>query len=77
MMFDAFIEDRPALDRSTIDTDRADDTVVIILDPVAILDTHTFRWGRPGHVYSVKSVDGVVQNEATGVRYYSEIIVLR
>ena len=43
----ALIEDRPALDRSTIDTDRADNTVLTILDPVAILTEHLFRWGDP------------------------------
>ena len=35
-MLDALIEKRPGLDRSTIDTDRADNTVLTILDPVAI-----------------------------------------
>ena len=44
-MLDALIEQRPALDRSAIDTDRADDTVLIILEPVAILTSHLFRWG--------------------------------
>ena len=50
-MLDALIEDRPALYRSTIDADRADNTVLTILDPVAISDSHTFRWGEPPHVY--------------------------
>ena len=76
-MLDAFIEDRPALNRSTTDTERADDTIVIILDPVAIKDTHTFRWGRPGHVYKIKGIIGIVQDEDTGVRFYSEITVIR
>ena len=39
------------LDRSTLTTDRADDTVLTILDPVAITDADTFRWGEPPHVY--------------------------
>ena len=52
---DALIEDRPALDRSTIDTDRADNTVLTILDPVAITDEHLFRWGDPPHTYSSQS----------------------
>ena len=46
-MLEALIEDRPALDRSRIDTDRADNTVLTILDPLAVSDTDTFRWG--GH----------------------------
>ena len=39
-LIDALIEQRPALDRSTLDTDRADDTVLTILDPLAITDEH-------------------------------------
>ena len=50
-LLDALIEQRPALDRSTIDTDRADATVLTILDPVAITDEHTVSVGRP-HVQS-------------------------
>ena len=76
-MIDALIEQRPALDRSTIDTDRADNTVLIILDPVAITDTDTFRWGNPAHTYKVKAIDGVIQNEGTGVRFSSEVTVIR
>ena len=37
---DALIEARPALDRSTIDTDRADNTVLTILDPAGHHDEH-------------------------------------
>ena len=76
-MLDALIEDRPGLDRSTIDTDRSDDTVLTILDPVAITDEHTFRWGDPPHVYKIKSIDGLIQNEETGTRYASEVTVIR
>ena len=76
-MIDALIEQKPMLDRSTIDTDRADDTVLIVLDPLSISDEHLFRWGNPPHVYSVKSIDGVVKNEATGVRFSSEVVVIR
>ena len=32
--------------------------MVVIFDPLAITDEHTFRWGDPLHVYSVKAVDG-------------------
>ena len=74
-LLDVLIEQRPALDRSTIDTDRADNTVLTILDPVAITDEHLFRWG--GHTYKVKGVDGVVKNETTGVRFSSEVTVIR
>ena len=76
-MLDALIEQRPALDRSTIDTDRADNTVLTILDPVAITDEHTFRWGDPPHVYKIKAVEGLLQNEESGTRYASEITVIR
>ena len=67
----------PALDRSTIDTDRADNTALTILDPVAITDEHLFRWGDPPNTYSVKSVDGVLQDEDTGVRFASEVTLIR
>ena len=74
---DALIEQRPALDRSTIDTDRADNTVLTILDPLAITDDHLFRWGDPPHAYSVKSIEGPLQNEETGTRFASEVTVIR
>ena len=74
---DALIEQRPALDRGTLDTDRADNTVLTILDPLAITDEHTFRWGEPPHVYKIKAIDGVVANEETGVRFSSEVTVIR
>ena len=74
---DVLIEDRPALDRSTVSTDRADNTVLTILDPVAISDSHTFRWGEPPHVYKIKAVEGLLKNAETGTRYASEITVIR
>ena len=74
---DALIEERPALDRGTLDTNRADNTVVVILDPVAITDEHLFRWGEPAHVYKVKAIDGLLQDEETGTRYFSEVVVIR
>ena len=46
---DALIEQRPALDRETLGTERSDNTVVTILDPLAITDEHLFRWGDPPH----------------------------
>ena len=74
---DAFIEDRPALDRGTLDTDRADNTVLMIFDPVAITDEHLFRWGEPPHTYSIKKVSGFIRDEDSGTRYASEIVVIR
>ena len=74
-LLDALIEQRPELDRSASDTDRSDNTTLTILDPVAITDDDTFRWG--GHTYKVKAVDGVVKNETTGVRFSSEVTVIR
>ena len=74
---DAFIEQRPALDRGTLDTDRADNTVLVIFDPVSILTEHTFRWGDPPHVYQIKAVEGLLKDEKTGTRYASEVTVLR
>ena len=76
-MLDALIESRPALDRDRLDTERADDTVLIILDPVAISDSDTFKWGEPPHIYKVSKIDGVVKNEGTGVRFSSEVTVIR
>ena len=76
-LIDAFIEQRPALDRDRITTGRADDTVLTILEPVAIIDTDTFRWGDPPDVYKVKKVDGVIKDETTGVRFASEVTVVR
>ena len=76
-MLDALIEERLALDRDTSNTDRADNTVLIILDPVAITDEHTFRWGDPPHVYKIKAVEGLLKDEETGTRYASEVTVLR
>ena len=76
---DAFIEQRPALDRSTIDTDRADNTVLHILDPVAITDRTPVPMGRTGpHVYSVKAVDGIAAGRRDWAsRYASEVTVIR
>ena len=74
---DAFIEARPALDRSTRDTERADNTVLVILDPLAIADTDLFRWGEPPQTYKVKAIDGLISDEETGTRYASEVTVIR
>ena len=74
---DAFIEQRPALDRGTVSTERSDDTVLIVLDPLSITDEHLFRWGDPVHTYKVKAIDGLVSDEETGTRYASEVTVIR
>ena len=74
-LLDVLIEERPGLARSTIDTDRTDNTVLTILDPVAITDEHLFRWGD--QTYKVSKIDGVVKSEATGVRFSSEVTVIR
>ena len=51
-LLDVLIEQRPELQReSGFTTDRSDNTVLTILDPVAITDDHTFRWGE--HTYKV------------------------
>ena len=76
-MLDALIEQRPAVDRGTFSTDRSDNTVLTIFDPVAITDQHLFKWGDPPHTYQVKAVDGLVEDETTGVRFASEVTVLR
>ena len=74
-LLDVFIETRPALTRSPLDTSRADAIVLLILDEVAITDSDTFRWGE--HIYKVSKVDGVVKNEAEGTNFYSEATVIR
>ena len=76
-MIDALIEDKPALDRSTIETERGDNTILTILQPLAIKDTDTFRWGDPPHTYKVSKIDGVVKDAETGVRFASEVTVIR
>ena len=75
-LLDVLIEQRPALNRTAGgSTDRADNTVLTILGPVAIADEDTFRWG--GHTYKVKEIDGVVKNEMAGVLFSSEVTVIR
>ena len=76
-MLDALIEERPALDRGTLSTERSDDIKLMILDPLAILTEHVFRWGDPPHVYKIKAVEGLLQNGETGVRFASEVTVIR
>ena len=74
---DALIAQRHGIDRSTTDTDRADDTVLTIFDPLAISTEHLFRWGNPPHTYKIKEVRGLLKNAETGTRYASEITVIR
>ena len=73
----ALIEDRPALDRGSSATERADATILTILDPLAIFDEDLFRWGDPPHVHRVKAIDGLLQDEETGVRFASEVEIIR
>ena len=74
---DVLIEQRPGLDRASSATDRDDNTVLIILDPVAISDTDTFRFGDPIHVYKVKKIDGLLQDAEAGTRFFTEVTVIR
>ena len=76
-MIQGVIEDRTQLDRGSIDTDRADALVLIVLDPLAITDEHTFRWGNPPHTYQIKAVDGLIQDAESGTRYASEVVLIR
>ena len=73
----ALIAQRHGTDRATTDTDRADDTVLTIFDPLEISTEHLFRWGEPPHVYKIKEVRGLLKNAETGVRFASEITVIR
>ena len=39
---------------------------------------HTFRFGDPDvHVYQIKAVDGIVQDAEAGIRYASEVVLIR
>ena len=76
-MIDAFIEERPALDRGRFSTERSDDIRMVILDPLSITDEDLFRFGDPIHTYSIKKIDGVISDEETGTRYFSEVTVIR
>ena len=77
-IIDAFIQTRPGLDRGLARaTDRSDNTVVYVFDPVAITDSHLFRWGEPAHTYRIKQVDGLLKDEGNGVRFFSEVTVIR
>ena len=76
-LIDAFIEQRPALDYDRFSTERADNTVLTILDAIAITDADTFRWGDPPDTYKVKKIDGIIQDEEAGTRYASEVTVIR
>ena len=74
-LIDALIEEHPELDRDRLSTERADDILLTILDPLAITDSDSFRWGE--HIYRVKKIDGLLQDEETGTRYSSEVTVIR
>ena len=74
MLF-AHIQSRQALDRDRLSTDRVDDMLLVFLEPLAIRDDHVFRWGE--HTYSVRKISGLVLDEETGVRFSSEVTVIR
>ena len=77
-LIDALIQSRPGLDRGIARaTDRSDNIMVYVFDAVAILDTDTFRWGDQPHVFSVKKVAGLIQDEDSGIRFFSEVTVIR
>ena len=77
-LIDALIQTRPGLDRGPARaTDRSDNIMVYVFDAVAILDTDTFRWGDQPHVFSVKKVAGLIQDEVSGIRFFSEVTVIR
>ena len=42
---------------------------------LGITDAHFFRWGE--HTYRISKVDGIVKDEVTGTRFFSEVFVLR
>ena len=73
----AYIQSGQALDRDRYSTDRADDILLVILEPLAIKDDHLFRWGDPIMTFKVKSISGLLQDEDTGVRFSSEVTVIR
>ena len=76
-MLDVLIEERPALDHGRLSTERSDEIKLIVLDALAISDSDLFRWGEPVHVYSIKAIDGLLQDEQTGVRFSSELTLIR
>ena len=74
---DAYIESRQALDRGRLSTQRVDDILLVFLEPLAIQDSHLFRFGDPAHTYSVKSISGLLKDEDSGIRHSSEVTVQR
>ena len=73
----AYVQAGQALGRDRLSTDRSDDILLVILEPVAITDSDIFRWGDPPDTYSVKSVSGLIADAETGVRFSSEVVVIR
>ena len=74
---DAYIESRQALDRDRLTTHRVDDILLVFLEPLAIKDNHLFRFGDPIRNYSVKSISGLLQDEDAGIRYSTEVVLIR
>ena len=69
------IEDREGITRAEREIERADRTVLTILEPVAVQDTDTFTWG--GKTHAVAHLEGVVEDETTGTRFSTEVTVIR
>ena len=75
---DVLIEKRPGIDRNEARvTERQDDTVLSVFEPLAITDDHLFQFGDPPHTHQVKAVDGILKDEDSGIRYFSEVSVIR
>ena len=77
-MLDALIEQRPGLDRATIDTGRADNTGAD--DPRSRRNFGLAHGsGGANRLTSTRSkaVEGLLKNAETGTRYASEITVIR
>ena len=74
---DAYIESRQALDRGRLSTQRVDDILLVFLEPLEILDSHLFRFGDPPIIYKVKSISGLLQDHGAGIRYSTEVVLIR
>ena len=76
-MLDALIEQRPALDRG--DTQHRPGRQHGADDPRSAgnFGLAHVPVGDPPHVYRIKAVEGLLKDEETGVRFASEITVIR
>ena len=76
---DALIEQRPSAGPGgTLDTDRADNTVLVIFDPAGNHRRTSFQVGRTDRTSTrLRRLTGSWQDEETGTRYASEVTVIR